>query len=105
VAGGASPAGLPPLVTSASRSGGAAGEGALSLGVWLEPRSALRIVSRIRQFVEKFPLATRRQVQLWRDWETVLDPLANCDHAALTATASPAALRLVLQSCSAAVPH
>ncbi|HVR07794.1 MAG TPA: hypothetical protein VMW75_07060 [Thermoanaerobaculia bacterium] len=105
VAGGTSPAGLPPRVTSASRSGGAAGEGALSLGVWLEPRSALRIVSRIRQFVEKFPLATRRQVQLWRDWETVLDPLANCDHAALTATASPAALRLVLQNCTAAVPH
>ncbi|HYL04462.1 MAG TPA: hypothetical protein VE075_00375 [Thermoanaerobaculia bacterium] len=82
-----------------------AGSGALSLGVWLEPRSALRIVSRIRQFVEKFPLATRRQVQLWRDWETVLDPLANCDHATLAATATPAALRLLLQNCTAAVPH
>jgi hypothetical protein len=78
---------------------------ALSLGLWLEPRSALRIVSRIRQFVEKFPLASRRQVELWRDWETVLDPLANCDHAALTATASPASMRLLLQNCTATVPH
>jgi hypothetical protein len=78
---------------------------ALSMGLWLEPHSALRIVSRIRGFVEKFPLASRRQIELWRDWETVLDPLANCDHAALTATASPASMRLLLQNCTASVPH
>ncbi|MBV8199537.1 MAG: hypothetical protein JOZ15_02830, partial [Acidobacteria bacterium] len=82
-----------------------AGGTALSMGLWLEPRSALRIVSRIRQFVERFPLASRRQVELWRDWETVLDPLANCEHAALTATASPASMRLLLQHCTSSVPH
>jgi hypothetical protein len=102
---GAAPAGSAASSGIAAAPAAAASGGALSLGVWLEPRSALRIVSRIRRFVEKFPLATRRQVQLWRDWETVLDPLANCDHATLTATASPGALRLVLQNCTAAVPH
>jgi hypothetical protein len=84
---------------------GPAGRGALSLGVWLEPRSTLRIVTRIRRFVEKFPLATRRQVDLWRDWETVLDPLANCEHAVLAATASPPSMRLLLRGCTAANPH
>ena len=82
-----------------------AGRGALSLGVWLEPRSTLRIVTRIRRFVEKFPLASRRQVDLWRDWETVLDPLANCDHAVLAATASPPSMRLLLRGCAAAYPR
>jgi hypothetical protein len=80
---------------------GRAGRAALSLGVWLEPRSTLRIVTRIRRFVEKFPLATRRQVDLWRDWETVLDPLANCEHAVLAATASPPSMRLQLRGCTA----
>ena len=83
----------------------AAGRGALSLGIWLEPRSTLGIVTRIRRFVEKFPLASRRQVDLWRDWETVLDPLANCDHAVLAATASPPSMRLLLRGCRAASPR
>jgi hypothetical protein len=78
--------------------------GRLSLGVWLDPRSALRIVSRIRRFVEGFPLASRGQVQLWRDWETVLDPLANCDRATLAATASPPSMRLLLQGCTSTLP-
>ncbi|HEY6323418.1 MAG TPA: hypothetical protein VJA16_17900, partial [Thermoanaerobaculia bacterium] len=82
----------------------AAGRGALSLGIWLEPRSTLGIVTRIRRFVEKFPLASRRQVDLWRDWETVLDPLANCDHAVLAATASPPSMRLLLRGCRVASP-
>ena len=94
-------AGLP---TTAAPTASAAGA-ALSLGLWLEPRSTLRIVTRIRRFVEKFPLASPRQVDLWRDWETVLDPLANCDHAVLAATASPPSMRLLLQGCAAAVPR
>lgn len=77
----------------------------LSLGVWLDPRSALRMVTRVRRFVEGFPLASRRQVELWRDWETVLEPLANCEHATLAATASPPSMRLVLQACRASMPR
>jgi hypothetical protein len=83
---------------------GAAGA-RLSLGVWLEPRSALHIVSRIRRFVESFPLASHRQVELWRDWEAVLYPLANCEHASLTATAEPPAMRVLLQACTASGPR
>jgi hypothetical protein len=86
-------------------SGAGPAAGGLSLGVWLEPRPALRLVSRIRRFVDEFPLASRRQVGLWRDWETVLDPLANCDHASLVATASPPSLRLRLQGCTASPPR
>ncbi len=104
-AGGArvSGAALPPMPGG----GGAAVEGAgedLSLGVWLDPAGAYRLVSRIRKFVEDFPLASRGEVALWRDWETVLDPLANCDRASLDASVeSPhPRLRLVLQSCSLA---
>jgi hypothetical protein len=100
-AGGAAGPAAPPGPPVAAPSAGAP----LSLGVWLEPRPALRIVSRIRRFVEKFPLASRHQVELWRDWEIVLDPLANCDHATLTATAAPASMRLLLRGCTAAAPR
>jgi hypothetical protein len=93
-----------PAVPTASPPAAGGAAGALSLGFWLEPRSTLRIVTRIRQFVEKFPLASRRQVDVWRDWETVLDPLANCDHAVLAATASPPSMRLLLRGCTAAPP-
>jgi hypothetical protein len=95
------PSAAGPTVAASSA---AAGRGALSLGIWLEPRSTLGIVTRIRRFVEKFPLASRRQVDLWRDWETVLDPLANCDHAVLAATASPPSMRLLLRGCRVSSP-
>jgi hypothetical protein len=77
----------------------------LSLGIWLEPRTALRIVSRVRRFVEGFPLASHHQVELWRDWETVLEPLANCGGATLTATAAPPTMRLLMRDCTAAGPR
>jgi len=96
---------VPPVAAGAVAPGASSGGVALSLGLWLEPRSTLRIVTRIRRFVEKFPLASRRQIDLWRDWETVLDPLANCDHAALTATVSPPSMRLLLRGCTASGPR
>ena len=100
------PAGVTvPAGADVAAASGAAGHGALSLGIWLEPRSTLGIVTRIRRFVEKFPLASRRQVDLWRDWETVLDPVANCEHAVLAATASPPSMRLLLRGCTAASPR
>jgi hypothetical protein len=101
VPGAAVPSGAAPG-GGAGAAAGAPGGTRLSLGVWLEPRAALRVVSRIRRFVEGFPLASQRQVDLWRDWETVLDPLANCRHTTLTATAGPPAMQLVLRGCAAA---
>lgn len=110
----AGPAGRPLVAAPGAGPAGAAGElplaapaaGApLSLGLWLEPPAALRIVSRIRRFVEDFPLASRHEVELWRDWETVLDPLANCGHVSLTAAAAPPAMRLLLKDCTASGPR
>jgi hypothetical protein len=84
---------------------GAPAGGGLSLGVWLEPRATLRVVTRIRRFVEDFPLASRGEIELWRNWETVLEPLAHCRHAALTASSMPPSMRLVLETCTAAEPR
>jgi len=73
----------------------------LSLGLWLDPRSSLRIVYRIRRFLEQFPLASDREVELWHDWEDILDPVANCERVTLTAIVSPPAMRLRFQRCTA----
>jgi hypothetical protein len=81
-----------------------AASAALSFGLWLDPRSSLRIVARVRRFVENFPLASRREVELWRDWQTVLEPFAHCSHATLTAAEGPPAMRLLLQGCTASRP-
>lgn len=71
----------------------------LVLGLWLRPRDALRLVTTLRKGFEKVPLVERRQVQTWRDWETLLRPLAACERASLAATRSPSALLLRLQGC------
>ena len=81
--------------------GPAAATAPLSLGLWLDPRSSLRIVYRIRRFLEQFPLASDREVELWHDWEDILDPVANCEHVTLAATATPPAMRLRFQRCTA----
>jgi hypothetical protein len=79
-----------------------AGDGAggrLVLGLWLRPRPARDLVSKLRKAFEKVPLIERRQVQSWRDWETLLGPLAACDRVSLAATRSPAAFLLRLADC------
>lgn len=75
------------------------GPGALILGVWLRPEPALRRVSEFRKGLERFPLAERRQVERWRDWETLLSPLAACERASAVATRSPSAFLLRLHAC------
>ncbi|HEX9940925.1 MAG TPA: hypothetical protein VGG03_02815 [Thermoanaerobaculia bacterium] len=77
-----------------------AGDGNLVLGLWMRPRPALRVVTRFRKGFERVPLVDRRQVQAWRDWETLLGPLAACDRASLAATRSPAAFLLRLRGCN-----
>jgi hypothetical protein len=74
-------------------------DGRLVLGVWMRPRPTLRLVTQMRQGLEKVPLVDRRQVQRWRDWETLLEPLAPCDRASLAATQSPPSFRLLLHGC------
>lgn len=78
------------------------GEGAggrLVLGLWARPRPALRLVTQFRKGFERIPLIDRRQVQSWRDWETLLRPLAACDRVSLAAARSPAAFLLRLRGC------
>ncbi len=78
-----------------------AGDGpdALILGLWLQPGPALRRVSQFRKSLEKFPLAEQRQVERWRDWETLLSPLAACERASAVAVRSPSAFQLRLHAC------
>jgi hypothetical protein len=73
--------------------------GRLVLGLWLRPRPALELVAKLRKAFERVPLVDRRQVQAWRDWETLLRPLAACDRASLSAARSPSAFFLRLVDC------
>jgi hypothetical protein len=69
------------------------------LGVWLKPRPALRRVSQFRQALQKVPLIPRKQVERWRDWETLLAPIGACREASLVGTQSPSAFLLRLHGC------
>jgi hypothetical protein len=73
--------------------------GRLVLGLWVRPLPALRLVSQFRKGFEKIPLVDRQQVQTWRDWETLLRPLAASDRVALSATRSPSRFLLRLENC------
>jgi hypothetical protein len=83
--------------------GGSAGnneDGRLVLGLWVRPLPALRLVSQFRKGFEKVPIMDREQIQSWRDWETLLRPLAPCDRVSLSATRSPSAFLLRLEGCN-----
>ncbi len=87
---------LAPQITALAPPGG---DGRLILGLWARPLPALRLVSQLRKGFEKVPLVERRQVERWRDWETLLRPLAPCDRVSLAASRSPSAFRLRLRGC------
>jgi hypothetical protein len=90
---------LAPEIASLVPPAGDGPGGRLVLGLWLRPRPALRLVTQFRKGFERVPLIDRRQVQSWRDWETLLRPLAACDRASLAATRSPSAFLLRLRDC------
>jgi hypothetical protein len=73
--------------------------GRLVLGLWVRPAPALRLVARVRKFFQKVPLVEPTQVQRWKDWETLLRPLAPCERIALAATQSPPSFRLRFHGC------
>jgi hypothetical protein len=87
--------GLAPPDTTAALNG----EGRLMLGLWMEPQPSLLLVRRIRTFLEKVPLVNRQQVRRWKDWETLLTPLAPCKQVTLAATQAPASFRLRFHGC------
>ncbi len=86
-------------LVSPAGAGAQPASGQIILGLWVKPRPALRLVSQFRKGLEKFPLADRRQVERWRNWETLLSPLAACERASVLATRSPSAFLLRLQEC------
>ncbi|MFL6234603.1 MAG: hypothetical protein ACJ76N_15835 [Thermoanaerobaculia bacterium] len=90
---------LAPQISTLVPPAGEDGPGAMILGLWLRPAPALRRVSQFRKGLEKFPLAERRQIERWRDWETLLSPLAACERASAVAVRSPAAFLLRLHAC------
>jgi hypothetical protein len=76
------------------------GLGQIVLGLWVQPRAALARVTQFRKGLEKFPLADPRQVERWRDWETLLSPLAACERASIVATRAPSTFLLRLHACT-----
>lgn len=75
--------------------------GRLVLGLWARPRPALQVVAEVRRLLEGLPLVSRAQVRKWKDWETLLRPLAHCEGLEMTATQAPPSFRLELQQCGA----
>jgi hypothetical protein len=90
---------LAPQISALVPPAGDGADGRWVLGLWLRPRPALELVTKLRRAFEKVPLVERRQVRAWRDWETLLRPLAACDRVSLAATRSPSAFRLRLAGC------
>jgi hypothetical protein len=74
-------------------------DGRLLLGLWMQPRPAVILVSRVNKFLEKVPIANRDQVRNWKDWEILLKPVARCDQVTLASTQKPASFRLRLHGC------
>lgn len=84
---------------------GALGDGGrLVLGLWAKPRPALQVIAEVRKILNGIPLVSRAQVRRWRDWETLLRPLANCEGLELTSTQAPPSFRLELQGCGNPLP-
>jgi hypothetical protein len=59
----------------------------LRFGVWARPGPALALVDEILDLVDSVPLVGREEARRWRDWQTLLAPLAPCRRASLLATA------------------
>lgn len=78
--------------------------GRLVIGLWARPRPALQVVAEIRRLLEGLPLVSRAQVRTWKDWETLLRPLAHCERLELTSTQTPPSFRLELQRCGTKPP-
>jgi hypothetical protein len=78
--------------------------GRLVLGLWAQPGPALQVVAEVRKILNGIPLVSRAQVRRWKDWETLLRPLARCQGLELTATQTPPSFRLELRRCGPLTP-
>jgi hypothetical protein len=90
---------LAPQIAELAPPDGDSPDARLVLGLWLQPEPAQRLLSELRRRLEKVPLVDRRQLDRWRNWETLLAPLSSCKRVSLAATRSPSAFELRLESC------
>ncbi len=91
---------LAPRLATVADPRGSGRRGRLGVGLWADPRGALGVVRRVRTGLERVPLVSRSEVQRWRDWETVLTPLAACRELSLVSTDWPGTFRLRLAGCN-----
>ena len=68
--------------------------GELRLGLWIDPGAAFAAVDPVVDLLEKVPLVPRDDLARWRDWRTVLAPLAGYDAVSLAAGGDDLRLRL-----------
>lgn len=71
----------------------------LRLGLWVEPAPALHLVTSLRKLLERVPLVSGREVDRWRDGETLLGPLARCRELSVASTGPPDGFALRLSGC------
>lgn len=71
----------------------------LRLALRVEPARAPDLVSSIRKLLERVPLVSPREVERWRDGETLLAPLARCRELTLASAGPPDAFALRLAGC------
>ena len=90
---------LAPQVAKLAPPDGQTASARLVLGLWCQPKEAHQLVTRTRSILEEIPLVPRRQVRLWRDWETLLQPLTACEEISLAATQSPGSFEMRLAGC------
>jgi len=68
--------------------------GDLRFGLWVAPRAAFAAVDPVVDLLEKVPLVPRDDLARWRDWRTVLAPLAGYESVSLLAAGDDLRLRL-----------
>lgn len=71
--------------------------GGLTLGLWIRPKPALKLVRQIRQGLEKVPLVSDEEIEPWQDGEILLDAFESYRHLSLVSTQAPDGFRLLFE--------
>jgi len=76
---------------------GGEGAGGISLGLWVRPGPALKLVRQIRRGLEKVPLINDDEIEPWQDGEILLDAFERDRHISLVSTRAPDGFRLLFE--------
>ncbi len=77
---------------------GSEAAGGLTLGLWLRPRLALKLVRQVRHGLEKVPLVNDEEIEPWIDGEVLLDAFERSPHLSLVSTQAPDGFRLLVET-------